>query len=152
MVSRTPEHEKEFVYYRKKIAPAKLSIEDINPDYIKSSKIIYASGVTQSLSMASRESVKKAFEIAKGNNVITSYDPNYSPSIHTQESAKENFNKVISDVDILFMSTKNDTVCILELNSIENITLSDDTFYIDPEDKISSRIINDRISFRSENI
>ena len=60
MVSRTSLHDKEFSYYRKKIAPAKLSIDDIDSDYITSSKIIYASGITQSLSMAAREAVKKS--------------------------------------------------------------------------------------------
>lgn len=59
MVSRTSVHDKEFEYYRKKIAPAQLSIDDIDGEYIKSSKIVYASGVTQSLSMKSREAVKK---------------------------------------------------------------------------------------------
>ena len=37
MVSRTGIHEKEFIYYRKKIAPAKLSLDDIDEEYIKSS-------------------------------------------------------------------------------------------------------------------
>jgi 2-dehydro-3-deoxygluconokinase len=78
MVSRTSAHDKEFMYYRKKIAPAKLSIDDIDEEFIKNAKIIYASGITQSLSMNSREAVKKAFEVAKENGVITAYDPNYS--------------------------------------------------------------------------
>lgn len=121
MVSRTPEQCKEFVYYRKKIAPAKLSIEDINCDYIKNSKIIYASGVTQSLSMASRESVKKAFEIAKNNNVITAYDPNYSPLITTVEDTKEYFKEILPLTDILFMSLKNDTQYLFEISSVENL-------------------------------
>lgn len=122
MVSRTQEHCKEFVYYRKKIAPAKLSIEDINPEYIKSSKIIYASGVTQSLSMTSRESVKKAFTIAKENNVLTAYDPNYSPLITTVEDTKEYFKEIMPLTDILFMSLKHDTECLFDISSIENLT------------------------------
>ncbi len=39
--------------------------------------------------MSSREAVKKAFEIAKENGVITAYDPNYSSLLSTEEDAKE---------------------------------------------------------------
>lgn len=121
MVSRAPGEEKEFIYFRKKIAPAKLSIDDINPDYIKSAKIIYASGITQSLSIASREAVKKAFTIAKDNGVMTAYDPNYSAQICDMHDAKEYFDEIIPYTDILFMSSKYDTKCIFDIESNENI-------------------------------
>lgn len=121
MVSRTSLHDKEFEYYRKKIAPAQLSIEDIDEEYIKSSTIIYASGVTQSLSMKSREAVKKAFEIARENGVITAYDPNYSSLITTPEDAREFFDEIVPLTDILFMSSKYDTKSIFDIESLENI-------------------------------
>lgn len=121
MVSRTSVHDKEFEYYRKKIAPAQLSIEDIDEEYIKSSKIVYASGVTQSLSMKSREAVKKAFEIAKNNGVITAYDPNYSAIVTTSEDAKEFFDEILPLTDILLMSSKYDTKSIFDIESLENI-------------------------------
>jgi 2-dehydro-3-deoxygluconokinase len=121
LVSRAQGEQKEFIYYRKKIAPAKLSIEDIDEEYIKSAKIIYASGITQSLSLAAREAVKKAFEIAKENNVITAYDPNYTSMISTTEDAKEYFNEIIPYTDILFMSSKYDTKSIFQIESLENI-------------------------------
>ena len=121
MVSRAPEEEKEFIYYRKKIAPAKLSIDDIDEEYIKSSKIIYASGITQSLSIASREAVKKAFTIAKENGILTAYDPNFSTMISTREDAKEYFDEILPLTDILFKSSKYDTKSIYEIESLENI-------------------------------
>lgn len=121
MVSRTTDKEKEFIYYRKKIAPAKLSVDNIDEDYIKSTKIVYSSGVTQSLSMAAREAVKHTFKIAKENNVITAYDPNYSSLISTQEDAREYFEEIAPMTDILFMSSKYDTKNIFEIDSLENI-------------------------------
>lgn len=121
MVSRTSPHDKEFVYYRKKIAPSKLSIDDIDVEYIKKAKIIYTSGITQSLSMSSREAVKKAFEIAKENGVITAYDPNYSSLLSTEEDAREFFNEIIPLTDVLFMSSKYDTKSIFEIETVENI-------------------------------
>lgn len=121
MVSRTPGAEKEFIYYRKKIAPAKLSIEDINTDYIKSAKVIYASGITQSLSISSREAVKKAFKTAKENGITTAYDPNYSSLIFTTDDAKEFFKEIVPYTDILFMSSKYDTGSIFDIDSVDNI-------------------------------
>lgn len=121
MVSRPTSEEKEFIYYRNKIAPAKLSIDDINEDYIKSAKIIYTSGITQSLSIASREAVKRVFEIARENGVTTAYDPNYSSMISTSEEAKEYFDEIIPLTDILFMSSKYDTKSIFDIDSLENI-------------------------------
>ena len=121
IVSRTSVCEKEFIHYRKKIAPSKLSIDDINEDYIKSSKIIYASGITQSLSMSSNEAVKHAFKIAKENGVTTSYDPNYSPYISSIEDAKEFFEQIAPLTDILFLSEKYDTKSIFSIDSLDNI-------------------------------
>ena len=120
-ISRPKGCGKEFAYYRKRIAPSKLSLEDISEDYIANSKAVYASGVTQSLSLSAKEAVIKAFKDAKNSGVITAYDPNYSSLITTPETARDDFNKVISDIDILFMSAKYDTVNILEINSVENI-------------------------------
>ena len=121
IIARPSINEKEIVYYRKKIAPSKLSVEDISEDYIKNSKIFYASGITQSLSPSANEAVEKAFKIAKENGTVTSYDPNYHPSLMDAETAKENFYRVIEFVDILFMSTKHDTMTILEIESPENV-------------------------------
>lgn len=121
IVSRSSVHEKEFTHYRKKIAPSQLSIQDIDEDYIKSSKIIYASGITQSLSMSSNEAVKHAFKIARENGVITSYDPNYSSLISNPDDAKEYFNEIAPYTDILFLSEKYDTKSIFSIDSLENI-------------------------------
>lgn len=121
VIARPTLDEKEIVYYRKKIAPSKLSIDDINADYIKNSRVLYASGITQSLSPSANEAVEFAFKTAKENGVITAYDPNYYSAITTAEEAKENFMRVCSYVDILFMSTKHDAINILEINSPENI-------------------------------
>ncbi len=121
MVSREENAEKEFIYYRNKIAPAKISIEDIDENYIKNSKIIYASGITQSLSLSAREAVKKAFTVAKENGILTAYDPNYSSLISSKEDAREYFDEIIELTDILFMSSKYDTKSIFEIESLENI-------------------------------
>ena len=113
--------EPELIYYRKKIAPSKLSIEDVPEDYIKKARLVYASGITQSLSLSAREAVSKMFETARANSILTAYDPNYSSAINTPENAKEYFYDIANNLDSLFMNTKYDTNSILELDSVENI-------------------------------
>ncbi len=121
IVARPSLNEKEVIYYRKKIAPSKLSLEDIDLEYLKKAGVVYASGVTQSLSPSANEAVETTFKLAKENGITTAYDPNYYSAITTPEEAKEAFNRVAPYVDILFMSTKHDTVNILDIDSPENI-------------------------------
>lgn len=120
-ISRTAPEEKEISYYRRKTAPSKLSIEDISEEYIESSKVVYASGTTLSLSLSAEEAVIKAFEIAKSKNIMTAFDPNFSSRFTTPEVAREQFNKIAPYLDILFLNDKYDTTNILELDSAENI-------------------------------
>lgn len=120
-ITRSADYEKEMSFYRRKIAPSKLSIDDISEEYIESSKVVYASGTTLSLSMSAEEAVIKAFKVAKSKNIITAYDPNFSERLTTPDVAKEHFNKIIPYTDILFLSDKYDTTNILELDSAENV-------------------------------
>ena len=64
---------KELLYYKRKTAATKLSIEDISEDCIKRLKLVYSTGVVQSLSASSRELVRESFRIAKENDVLTAY-------------------------------------------------------------------------------
>lgn len=121
IIARPTLDEKEIVYYRKKIAPSKLSIDDIDVEYIKNAGVFYASGIAQSLSPSANEAVEFAFKTAKENGVIAAYDPNYYSAITTADEAKENFGRVSQYIDVLFMSTKHDAINILEIDSPENI-------------------------------
>ncbi len=111
---------KEFSFYRKKTAATKLSIEDISTDYIQNSSLVYATGVTQSLSISAREAVKEAFKTAKENNVLTAYDPNYTSLIWSEDEAKEAFEEVVELLDIIFLNVKYDSKVIIDSDSIDN--------------------------------
>lgn len=119
LLARLKDGKKEFSYYRKKTAATKLSIDDISESYIERAKIFYTTGIAQSLSLSAKEAVKKAYKIAKKKGVTTAYDPNYSPLICTPGEAREFFDDVISDVDILFLNAKNDISNLFEISSIE---------------------------------
>lgn len=121
LLARPKNGEKEFSYYRKKTAATKLSIEDISEKYIENAKIFYTSGIAQTLSLSVREAIRKAYAIAKEKGLTTAYDPNYSPIITSAEDAKEAFEDVINNIDILFLNDTNDMAKLFEINSAEKI-------------------------------
>ena len=113
-----PENEeKEFVYYRKKTAATKLSIDDISKDYILSADVIYATGVTQSLSLSAKEAVKKDFQIAVENNMTTAYDPNFDARVWSIQDAKDAFDEISDYISILFLSLEHDCIKLFEIDS-----------------------------------
>ncbi len=120
-IARPEGGDKEFAYYRKKTAATNLSIDDISSDYIKSASIVYATGITQSLSLSAKEAVKKAFTIAKENKILVAYDPNYSPKLWSKDEAKEAFAEIEENIDILFLNLKNDAQKVLEIMSIDKL-------------------------------
>lgn len=109
--------EKEFVYYRKKTAATKLSIDDISPDYILSADIIYTTGSTQSLSLSAREAVQKAFQIACENQMSTAYDLNYDSRLWSSDEAKEAFEELSPYIEIMFLSLEHDSVRVFDVDS-----------------------------------
>lgn len=67
----------DLVYYRAGSAASELDETDISPAQIRSTKIVYTTGMTMALSASSRKAVIKAFEIARQHGVMTAFDPNY---------------------------------------------------------------------------
>lgn len=113
--------EKEFSQYRRKTAATYLSIDDIDEDYIKNAKIFYATGITQSLSLNARETVLKAFKIAKENNLICAYDPNYSENVWDKVAAKEAFEEIAEYIDVIFLNQYRDGERLFEIAAPEKL-------------------------------
>lgn len=120
IVSHTLEN-KEVLYYKRKTAATKLCIEDFSEEAIKKLKLIYSTGVVQSLSASSRELVRESFRIAKENDVLTAYDPNYTSCFMNSSDTKELFEEIIDYTDIIFLSLKNDAVKLYEVESVDKI-------------------------------
>ena len=120
IVSRTPE-KKELLYYKRKTAATKLSISDISEECIKQLKLIYSTGVVQSLSASSRELVRESFKVAKENDVLTAYDPNYTSCFMNSTDTKEYFEEIVEFTDIIFLSLKNDAAKHYEIDSIDKV-------------------------------
>lgn len=112
---------KEVLYYKRKTAATKLSIDDISEDYIKKLKLVYSTGVVQSLSASSRELVRESFRLAKENDVLTAYDPNYTSCFMNSDDTKEYFEEIVDLTDVIFLSLKNDAVKLYEIESIDKV-------------------------------
>lgn len=89
-------------YYRKDSAASNLSKQDLDASYIKSAKILHITGITPALSKQCRETVFKAIEIAKENNVLVSFDPNIRLKLWTKEEAVPVLLEIAKKVDIIF--------------------------------------------------
>lgn len=120
VVSHTMD-QKEVLYYKRKTAATKLSVEDITEDTIKKLKMVYSTGVVQSLSASSRELIRETFRIARENDVITAYDPNYTSCFMNSFDTKEYFEEIIGMSDIIFSSLKNDSIRLYDMDSAEKI-------------------------------
>ena len=93
----------------------------INEDVIKNLKMVYSTGVVQSLSASSRELIREAFRMAKENDVTTAYDPNYTSCFMNSSDTKEYFEEIIDYTDVIFLSLKNDAARLYEFESIDKV-------------------------------
>ena len=115
------QNKKELLYYKRKTAATKLNIGDIPEEYIKQAKLIYSTGIVQSLSASSRELVRESFGVARENEVMTAYDPNFTSCFMSSNDTKDLLEEIIDYTDIIFLSLKGDAVRLYEVDSVEQI-------------------------------
>lgn len=121
IVSRRAGEKSEFYYYKRKSAATRISEDDISCDFIKTVKGVYATGVTQSLSLTARNAVKKAFEVAYSNNAVTAYDPNYTSCFMYSDESREFLEDILPYTKIIFLSQKNDAKEVFDVESPEQL-------------------------------
>lgn len=89
-------------YYRKNSAASNLSVEDIDYEYIKNTKILHLTGITPALSPKTRETVFEIIKVAKENGVLISFDPNIRLKLWDIEEAKSVILELSKMSDIIF--------------------------------------------------
>ncbi|NLK98820.1 MAG: sugar kinase [Epulopiscium sp.] len=89
-------------YYRKNSAAANITPEDLDEEYIKNAKILHLTGITPALSQSARETVFKAIQVAKDNDVLVSFDPNIRLKLWSVQEAKPVLLKIAESADIIF--------------------------------------------------
>jgi 2-dehydro-3-deoxygluconokinase len=105
--SKNDDGHHEFLYYRQDSAASQITPKQVTPQMIQQTKIMYASGITQAISSSARQTVLKAFQMAKQLGIITAYDPNYRLSLWKhQDIALEAMIEVLPFVDVILPSVE----------------------------------------------
>lgn len=86
-------------YYRSNSAFTSLSPQDLNENYIASSKILHFTGITPSLSPSCLATTERAVDIAKAHSVKIVFDLNYRAKIWSAEEARPCFEKFMKKAD-----------------------------------------------------
>ena len=111
-----PDGDREFSFYRNPGADMMLTEEEIDPEFLKQSKIFHF-GTLSMTHEGVREATKKALHIAKENDLLISFDPNLRPPLwNSLDLAKEQMEYgcgfcdilKISDNEVQFISGKED--------------------------------------------
>lgn len=79
---------RKIVYYRRCSAASRLTPDDLDADYIASSKYLHLTGITPALSDTARATVRAAAELARSRGVKVSFDPNLRLRLWTKEQAR----------------------------------------------------------------
>jgi 2-dehydro-3-deoxygluconokinase len=66
----------EFSYLRAGSAASRMRPENLPESLLRAARLVHASGISQAISASACDSVFAAFEIARANNAIVTYDPN----------------------------------------------------------------------------
>jgi 2-dehydro-3-deoxygluconokinase len=102
-------------YYRRGSAASRLSPDDIEEDYIKSSRLLHLTGITPALSESCRKAVLKALRIAVENDVIVSFDTNIRLKLWPcEEKARETLLPIMRETDILLTEPEDAEILIGE--------------------------------------
>lgn len=89
-------------YYRENSAASNMSVDDIDPEYIKNARHLHLTGITPALSETARAAFFKALEVARESNLKVSFDPNLRLKLwDTIEQMCEVMLKIIPKVDVL---------------------------------------------------
>ncbi len=93
-----------FSYRRKNSAASLIQPDFITPELIASAKIIHASGIGLAISDSSFATINKAFDMAKLQGVMTSFDINYRPRLWDKATAIPKISEIMAKADYLFPS------------------------------------------------
>lgn len=89
------------IYYRRGSAASRLSVADLDADYIAGARYLHLTGITPALSPNCREAVFAAAEIGRAAGVTVVLDPNLRFKLWSREEARATLRDLATRVDIL---------------------------------------------------
>ena len=102
------------IYYRRNSAGSKLTVADVDSDYIASAKIFHITGITPALSPTAEESSKLAVRVAKERKVAVSLDTNIRLKLWSEEDARRTLLPLCEMADIVFTSAPDAKIVLRE--------------------------------------
>jgi len=105
-VGNKKDQTKDMVFYRNPGADMFLSSEQINEQYFKDA-LVFHFGSISLIDEKPREATQKAIKLAKKNNLIITYDPNYREDLwRGVDDPKPVMRSILKDVDIVKVSNE----------------------------------------------
>ena len=91
----------EVVYYRRGSAASRLSVADLDAEYIATARFVHLTGITPALSASCRETTFAAAAIARGAGVPVVLDPNYRSKLWAPDEARRVLSDLAGHCDLL---------------------------------------------------
>ncbi|MGA5691870.1 sugar kinase [Cytobacillus pseudoceanisediminis] len=89
-------------YYRTNSPTTALTVETLDEEYIKNSKILHITGIFPAVDKKKNiELIKHAISLAKKHGVLVSFDPNIRLKLWSKEEARKTLREYLPYVDIL---------------------------------------------------
>lgn len=107
-------------YYRKGSAGSRLCAADLDPELIRSARVLHVSAITPALSEEAREAVRHAVAVARDAGVLVSLDVNYRRALWSPEEAGAWLRDMAADVDVLF-ATEEEGRLIADVEGAEKL-------------------------------
>ena len=90
------------IYDRADSAAARMTLRDVDWNYLLDTRILHLTGITAALSDSCFEIVAHAIERARAANVIISFDINYRAKLWDAKTAGEKLRALMAHADVLF--------------------------------------------------
>lgn len=88
-------------YYRRGSAASRMRPDDLDAEYVTSSRWLHVTGITPALSESCRDTVEHAIELARSAGLEVSFDPNMRLKLWTVKQARETMFPLIRRSTIL---------------------------------------------------
>ncbi len=109
-----------FTYYRNTSAASRMTAADLPLDYIRQSRALHVSGISQAISLSACDAIFAAMATAKKAGVRVSYDPNLRIKLWPIERARAIIHQTAALADLMLPSYE-DATALTGLDSPEEI-------------------------------
>jgi len=100
------------IYYRKGSAASRMSVEDVDPEYITQAKLFHLTGITPALSASCKEASIKALEVASKADLTISFDTNIRLGLWSKQEAKETLIPMLKKANIVLIEPQDAEILI----------------------------------------